>query len=149
MLTELCDFLKNWFVVELCEGDFVIANGSITYADGKELPLQDGQYFYISGAIFNHGVYQYGAEETTLKDEEFNGTVRTMAIPPELVKLAEDIAAWRAKNESLDSAMMSPFNSESFGGYSYSKSGGNTANTANGGSWQSVFGNRLARYRKV
>lgn len=149
MLTELCDYLKNWFEVELCDGDFIIVGGSITYADGEELPLQIGQYFYISGAIFNHGVYQYGSEETTLKDEAFNGTVRTMAIPPELVTLAGEIEAWRAKNESLDSPMMSPYTSESFGGYSYNKSGGNSADGTNGSSWQSVFGNRLMRYRKV
>lgn len=149
MLTELCDYLKNWFVVSMYYGDFKIADGAITYADGTGLPLQIGQHFRIVDSIFNDGVYEYGAEQS-LKDEVFEGSVWAMAIPPKLIKMVnEEIIPWRVKNESLDSAMMSPFNSESFGGYSYSKSGGNTANTANGGSWQSVFGNRLARYRKV
>lgn len=149
MLTELCDYLKNWFVVSMYYGDFKIADGAITYADGRELPLQIGQHFRITDSIFNNAVYEYGKAEQGMIDETFTGSVWAMAVPLEVLKLAESIAAWRDKNESLDSAMMSPFNSESFGGYSYSKSGGNTANAANGGSWQSVFGNRLARYRKV
>lgn len=158
MLTELCGYLKNWFVEEMIFGDFKIADGLLTYADGSELPLQDGQYFRIIGSVFNDGCHNHpssmgeGASSSSsisLKDEEFNGAVWTMAVPSDVLKLADEIAAWRAKYEGADSAALSPFNSESFGGYSYSKSGGNTASGANGSSWQSVFGNRLLRYRKV
>lgn len=155
MLTELCGYLKNWFVLEMRYGDFKIVDGVLTYADGKELPIQSGQYFRIIGSIFNDGVYECNWIEpaqdfsTELKNEGFNGSVWTMAVPPEVIKLADDIKAWQDKYGGVDSAMMSPFSSESFGGYSYSKSAGNTADGGNGTSWQSVFGNRLARFRKV
>lgn len=158
MLTELCAFLKNYFVDEMRYGDFKITNGIITYADGTELPLQDGQYFRIIGSIFNDGCHlittngEEGAEalsNPTLRDEEFNGSVWTMAVPKDVLDIADEIAAWRAKYEGADSPALSPFNSESFGGYSYSKSAGNTASGSTGTTWQSVFGNRLIRYRKV
>ena len=150
MLTELCGYLKNWFEVDKLYGDFVVDEGTITYADGTELPLQSGQHFRIVDSIFNDGVYSYdedGLKE--LSEESFEGSVWCLAIPKDVLALADEIAAWRQKYEGADSAALSPFNSESFGGYSYSKSGGNTADGSNGSSWQSVFGNRLIRYRKI
>lgn len=149
MLTELCGYLKNWFEVEMLYGDFKIADSLITYADGTELPIQDGQHFRIIGSIFNDGVYEYSDEIEELKNENFNGSVWLMAIPKEVIALAIEIGEWQTKYAGADSAALSPFNSESFGGYSYSKSGGNTAAGGAGNSWQSVFGNRLMRYRKV
>jgi hypothetical protein len=152
MLTELCGYLKNWFEKEKCYGDFVITNGQITFADGTELPLQDGQHFRVIGSVFNDGVYCHTGEQdspTLLRDEAFKGSVWCLAIPPDVLTLESEISAWRAKYEGIDSPVMSPYTSESFGGYSYSKTSGNTANGDNGGSWQSVFGNRLARYRKI
>ena len=150
MLTELCGYLKNWFEVEMLYGEFVITAGSISYADGTELPLQSGQHFRIIDSIFNDGVYTYESEDDLpAKDETFEGSVWCLAIPKEVIDLSAEIDAWRAKYEGADSAALSPFTSESFGGYSYSKSGGNTAAMDNGSSWQSVFGNRLLRYRKV
>ena len=159
MLTELCGYLRNWFQDEKLYGDFKIADGLISYADGTELPLQEGQYFRVIGSVFNDGVYKYANsvsstessadDSSLLKDEEFDGSVWTMKVPPDFVALANDIKAWQDKNGSLDSAAMSPFSSESFGGYSYSKSSGNTADGSSGASWQSVFGNRIMRYRKV
>lgn len=147
MLTELCDYLKNWFVVSMYYGDFKIADGAITYADGRELPLQIGQHFRITDSIFNNAVYEFGKAEQGMTDETFTGSVWAMAVPPEVLKVGNEIAAWKAKYEGVDSAMMSPFNSESLYGYNYSKSSG----ADGGGGWQSnpVFKNKLARYRKV
>ena len=149
MLTELCGYLKNWFEVDKLYGAFKITSGVITYADGTELPILEGQHFRVIGSIFNDGVYEYGDETSGLKDEVFIGSVWILAIPKELLSLAVEISEWQTKYAGADSAALSPFNSESFGGYSYSKSGGNTANGSAGNSWQSVFGNRLMRYRKV
>ena len=149
MLTELCGYLKNWFEVDKLYGGFKIASGVITYADGEELPILEGQHFRIIGSIFNDGVYEYSDEIKELKDEDFTGSVWLLAIPKDLISLATDISEWMTKYAGADSAALSPFNSESFGGYSYSKSGGNTAAGNAGSSWQSVFGNRLMRYRKV
>lgn len=162
MLTELCLFLKNWFEVEKYYGDFVISDGVVTYSDGTALSLQEGQYYRIIGSIFNDGVYVSSTntpEDNTslknasgeLKDESFNGSIWALAIPKEVVALSEEIAAWKAKYEGADSAALSPFNSESFGGYSYSKSGGGSgaSNGTGAGGWQGAFANQLARYRKV
>ena len=42
------------------------------------LPLQDGQYYLVSGSIFNDGVYQYHKGNTApLQEETFNGVVVT------------------------------------------------------------------------
>ena len=150
MLTALCGYLKNWFEVDRLYGDFKIIDGAITYADGTTLPLQNGQHFRIIDSIFNDGVYQYPpVTSVVLKDEEFSGSVWCLAIPNEVLALADDIATWQDKYGGVDSAAMSPFSSEGFGGYSYSKSSGNTADGSAGNSWQSVFGNRLQRYRKI
>ena len=153
MLTELCGYLKNWFEKEKCYGDFVISNGHITFADGTELPLQDGQYFRVIDSVFNDGVHKNvePSEDSpsTLTDETFTGSVWAMAVPREVIALAEEIKAWSDKYAGADSAALSPFSSESFGGYSYSKSAGNSADGSTGTSWQSVFGNKLVRYRKV
>ena len=46
------------------------------------LPLQDGQYYLVSGSIFNDGVYQYHKGNTApLQEETFNGVVVPLAIP--------------------------------------------------------------------
>ena len=149
MLTELCGYLKNWFEVVKLYGDFKIASGVITYADETELPILEGQHFRIIDSIFNDGVYEYSDEIKDLKDEVFKGSIWLMAIPRDLLAIAAEISDWQSKYGGVDSAALSPYNSESFGGYSYSKSGGNTADKSSGASWQSVFGNRLMRYRKM
>lgn len=144
MLTELCQELKNWFVREKYTGTFQIENGNIT-ADF----LLDGQYFRIMGSIFSDGVHRYPA--TDLPDETFTGSVWALAIPEPVINLATEIQAWRDKYEIADSAAMSPFASESFGGYSYSKSaGGNSSSGASAApGWQSVFRTRLNMWRKL
>ena len=78
MLTQICQYLRNWFVRDKYFGNFKIENGVLTYADGTALPLLNGQYFRIVGSILNDGVYQTGE---ALADEEFNGAVWSMAIP--------------------------------------------------------------------
>lgn len=154
MLTELCGYLKNWFEVNKLYGDFAITDNHVTYADGTELPLQDGQYFRVIGSIFNDGVYissflnsgDSAESPENMRNEEFNGSIWLLAIPQDVIAIADEISAWRAKYEGEDSAMLSPYTSESFGGYSYSK-----GNDANGSmtSWQTAFNSRLSNYRKV
>ena len=144
MLTELCQELRNWFDRERYTGTFEITGGNIT-ADF----LQTGQYFRIIGSVFNDGVHQYQAND--LQDETFDGAVWALAIPCPIIKLATEIAAWREKNEAADSANMSPFMSESFGGYSYSKGASNRSTGASGGSlsWKDVFSARMNAWRKL
>ena len=144
MLTELCQELHNWFEREIRTGSFTISGGNIT-ADF----LLPGQYFRIVGSLFSDGVHQYPAAD--LPSETFDGAVWSLAIPKAVIKLATEIAAWRDKYEAADSAAMSPFSSESFGGYSYSKSGtGNSKDGGTtGGSWRTAFASRLNIWRKL
>lgn len=143
MLTELCQELRNWFDLERHSGTFAIENGNIA-ADF----LAEGQYFRIMGSIFSDGVHQYPAAD--LPAETFTGAVWALGIPKPVINLAAEIAAWRAKYEATDSAAMSPFSSESFGGYSYSKSGsGSSASGSTNGSWKTAFASRLNMWRKL
>ena len=148
MLSELCHELNNWFDRSRYLGDFIIQNGEIISRNDGSMGLQNGQYFRIIGSIFNDGVHQYPA--TDLHDEEFEGAVWGMAVPQEVIALAEDIAAWQDKYGGVDSEAMSPYQSESFGGYSYSKSGGGASDgTSNAGTWQGTFTARLNKWRKI
>lgn len=144
VLTELCQEIRNYFERERHTGTFEITGGNIT-ADF----LQDGQYYRIAGSVFNDGVHQYPSGD--LRSETFTGFVDALAIPEPVIKLATEIAEWREKYEAIDSAAMSPFQSESFGGYSYSKGGSNRASGANSSSssWVDAFGARLNRWRKL
>ena len=154
MLEELCHELNNWFDENPKDGtkrhyfgEFTIENGAL---DLSEIGIQTGQYFRIVGSVFNDGVYQYPANG--LADEIFDGAVWAMAIPSPVIALADDVDAWQSKYGSVDSLAMSPFQSESFGGYSYSKSNsnGSTGNGSGGaGTWQDAFANRLNKWRKI
>lgn len=143
MLTELCQELHNWFEREKRSGSFRIVDGTLE-ADF----LLPGQYFRVMGSIFNDGVHQYGTD--TLNDEDFTGSVWSLAIPDAVIKLAEDIDAWRTKYEAAGSSAMSPYMSESFGGYSYAK-GSASSGTQTGGatSWRTSFASRMNAWRKV
>lgn len=142
MLTEICQELRNWFERERYFGTFEISGGEFT-ADF----LTDGQYYRILGSVFNDGVHKYG--EAGLTDETFEGSVWSLGIPKAVIKLAEDIAEWQNKYGTVDSAAMSPFTSESFGGYTYSKGSGSTSGGGGGADWRSAFANRLNAWRKL
>ena len=144
---EVCQYLRNWFDRKQPHfvGDITIENGALPQTYG----LKVGQYFRIVGSTLNDGVYQYPV--TTLTDETFTGAVWGMALPNIFIELLNDIEAWKTKYASVDSAAMSPFSSESVSGvYSYSKNtGGNDTTKDKSGTWQGVFGARLAPYRKM
>lgn len=156
MLTEICQYLRNWFNRKPDGGDypkynatFIVSDGGIAFEDGSGLPLLEGQHFRILGSVLNEGVYRHPA--TGLKDETFTGAVWAMAVPPEVLTLAEEIGAWQSKYGGSDSTAMSPYSSESFGGYSYTKGSGtaNADGTSGTTTWQSTFAARLAPWRKI
>ena len=139
MLEQVLMHLKNWFLVPggIHEGTYTIEDGGIT------LPfLANGQYFRICGSVFNDGLHQYPEED--LKTETFDGTVWALAVPQAVIELAAEIEAWQKKNGD---ASVSPYQSESFGGYQYSKA----TDSASGGAvtWQSAFRSRLSAWRKL
>ena len=140
MLEQVLMHLKNWFLVPggIHEGTYTIEDGGIT------LPfLANGQYFRICGSVFNDGLYQY-VPDLKLTDETFDGTVWALAIPKAVLDLATEIESWQKKNGD---ASVSPYQSESFGGYSYSKA----TDSASGGAvtWQTAFRSRMNNYRKL
>ena len=139
MLTELCAELRNYFEVPNGRhfGKFEISGGSIAPLDF----LQEGQYFRIIGSVFNDGVYQY--PDTSLTDEVFEGAVWAMAVPPSIIALSAEIKAY---NDS-EAGKPSPYASESFGGYSYTKF--TDGNGGDGSRWQKAFASRLNKWRKI
>ena len=139
MLEQVLMHLKNWFLVPggIHEGTYTIEDGGIA------LPfLANGQYFRICGSVFNDGLYQYPAGD--LKTETFDGSVWALAVPQAVIELAAEIEAWETKNGEAASGI---YQSESFGGYSYSKA----TDSATGGAvtWQSAFRSRLSAWRKL
>lgn len=148
MLTEICAEIRNYFCLEddRILGDFAVVDGAIT----PDQEIEDDQYYRIVGSIYNDGVHKQGDE---LVDEgSFHGAVWKMRVPQSVIDLSNEIAAWQAENGSAQSANMSPFTSESFGGYSYSKSSGGSTGSGAGSSavtWQTMFEKRLNPYRRA
>lgn len=140
MLEQILTHIHNWFQIGIYPGTYTISDGGIT------LPfLQDGQYFRIVGSLFNDGLHQYGPSMELLRDETFDGAVWALSVPKAVVELAVEIAAWREKYKGT---VESPYTSESFGGYSYTKASGAGDSTGSGG-WQAAFRVRLNPYRKL
>lgn len=137
MLTEVCAEIRNYFVKDIHNGTYEIVGGKITPLDF----IQENQYFRIIGSVFNDGVYQNTAD-LVLTDEIFSGSVWSMAVPPSVIDLAEEIKKYNESDEAKPSAYIS----ESFGGYSYSK-----ATDKNGApmGWKKVFASRLNPYRRI
>ena len=139
MLEQVLMNIRNWFPVKggIHSGTFTIKDGGIT------LPfLADGQYFRICGSVFNDGLHQYPASD--LKAETFEGTVWDLAVPQAVIDLATEIEAWQTKNGEAASGI---YQSESFGGYSYSKA--TDAETGGAVTWQSAFKKQLSAWRKI
>lgn len=144
MLEEVLTKICNWFRVKdsadgIHPGTFAIKGGRI------DLPfLKDGQYFRIIGSVFNDGLHQYHAppaedtppvaeetdaaeglepegteepKESDLTDETFDGKIWALAIPREIIKIAAEMAEWQEKYGAKAAGV---YQSESFGGYSYS-----------------------------
>ena len=139
MLEEILNYIHNYFEKSVWRGNIVISSNSLSVDF-----LQEGQYFKIVGSVFNDGIHQYPCND--LHDEIFNGTIIAMAIPVELLNLAEEIDTWQNKYQEQ---LNSPYQSESFGGYSYTKRSGNTNTNESGVSWQTVFGKKLNHWRKI
>lgn len=143
MLDEVCGYLNNWF---LAPGG--VHAGSYTVMDGKlTLPfLAEGQYYRIIGSVFSDGIHRAGDTDDVLPPESFRGAVWALAIPPAVIKIAEEIKAWEAANAAT---LASPYQSESFGGYSYTKATAGGSGTQQALTWRNVYAAKLARWRKL
>lgn len=136
-LLDLCDYLHNNF--EACRfiGEIKIEDGKVVGVD-----LEDDRYFRIIGSAFNDGIYKFSSV-LELKDEVFDGAIVIMSVPPYILDMVTEISNWESENAN---SLASPYQSESFGGYSYSKA---TSSTGGMVTWRDVFAKRLSRYKKI
>ena len=153
MLTDVCHHLHNYFETDRYEGVFTIQGGAITLSF-----LVVGQRFRILGSAANDGIYTYHATgviwdddnkaAVSLIDETFKGVIISMGVPREALQLVEEINAWKTKYAD---SLSSPFQQESFGGYSYTKATGGHGTGEMGSpiNWQDMFRGRLNAYRKI
>ena len=122
------------------EGEFGIVGGSLE-VEG----LEDGQWFWVEGSALNDGLHLYPADD--LEDEEFEGRVVFLRVPRNVVELAEDIESWVYDNAKV---LDGPYQSESFGGYSYTKaSTGSGSDGTYVDGWQAHFASRMRPFRKI
>lgn len=141
-LDDYCAELKNYFIADFDKDihldKYTISNNSITLDF-----LDENQYFRIVGSKFNDGVYKYD-NELNLIDETFNGAIWAMSIPPQFIEAVSEATTYLTAHPN---AMV--LQSESFGGYSYTRSiGGSTA--LNGfGYLPSTIADKLNRYRRI
>ena len=149
MVGEICAEIKNYFTYanDKYIGDFVISEGQIS-------PIIDipTDYIRIVGSRLNDGVHKMAdLVEHPLQDESFHGAVWVMSPPADFLALVEEIKAWQEKYGGVDSENMSPFTSESFGGYSYSKASGGSSESGSSSvpTWQSQYASRLKLYRRI
>ena len=134
MFAEVLDYLHNWFVKSRVDGEFTIEANVLTPCDALV-----GQYIRIEGSIFNDGVYKYGVD-SFVAEETFKGSVYLLAIPKDLENLVAEISTF------VDEHEVSDIQSESFGGYSYTKKSGENGNSYG---WVDEFRGRLKRWRKL
>ena len=147
MLTEICAEIKNYFSGEKDRhiGNFAIVNGAVT--PSIDFPTN---YFRIIGSYLNDGVHKV-SDNDLIDEPEFHGAIWIMSPPNHFIGLVEEIESWQEMNGGANSVAMSPYQSESFGGYSYTKaSGSQSQNGASGApTWLSQYASRLRIYRKI
>ena len=147
MLEEVLRYVNNRFdrradgsYVGSVSGRFSVEGGMLD-VDGPK----PGQYYWLEGSTLNDGLHLH--PDNDMADEEFEGTVTLLAVPRAVVALADEIGEWCEANAE---AIGGPYQSESFGGYSYTRAqGGSSGNETPSAAWQVQFGARLRPYRKL
>lgn len=144
MLSEICAEIKNHFTYEEDRhvGDWTIKDGVVT--PSLDFPTE---YIRIVGSRLNDGVHK--VSEMQLKDETFHGGIWIMSPPNDFLALVAEIESWQEKYGGVASENMSPFTSESFDGYSYSKASGSSAAGGVVTTWQGQYASRLKIYRRI
>lgn len=133
MINAVCAEIRNYFVKSVHSGRFTVKDGTI------QLPfLVEGQYFRVVGSVLNDGIYQYPA--ASLQNETFSGKIVAMAVPPTFISLIDKIEKFNNKND------ISPYTSESWGGYSYIKA---TDGNGQAVGWKTAFAKELNAWRKI
>lgn len=139
-LEEYCANLKNYFLSDsdkdIYIGVYSIKNNMIDV----DKFISENQYFRIVGSKFNDGVYKY-TKDLELIDETFKGAIWAMSVPPHFISAVEE-----ANKYLLEHPNAMALQSESFGGYSYTRG----SDSGNGfGYFPSSISEKLNRYRRV
>jgi hypothetical protein len=136
MLEAILNSLHNWFIIPGAArcGTFEVASGTLDVDF-----LQSDQYYRIEGSVFNDGLHQH--PDAGMQDEVFTGTIYPMAVPRAVIELSMKIEKWCENNPESDKV------SESFDGYSYTRSSGADGSAAGG--WQTAFRTQLMPWKKV
>lgn len=146
MLEEAMRYVNNRFdrdsrgrAYGSASGGFSVSGGTLE-VDG----LKEGQFFWVEGSALNDGLHQY--PDSGMRDEEFDGRVVFLVVPNSFADLCSEISAWCEANAQ---AISGPYQSESFGGYSYTMANASSGAETPAAAWQAHFGARLRPYRKL
>lgn len=134
---EIMRQCRNFFpdIENQHSGTFTITDGAIDLDF-----VSDNQLFLIEKSHFNDGVHEYPTE--SLRDETFEGIITPLCPPADFLDFIREVQEW---DEATKEKRLSPYQSESFAGYSYTKA------TANGrtATWKDIFSDRINTWRKV
>lgn len=146
ILEQVLNHIHNWFVYDQMDVRCVIEGGSLP----ASVSIPEGAWYRIQGSLFNDGLHRHPAPD--LDDETFDGIITVCAIPNALLNVVDEIEDWLEHYQTAMGKLQdSPYQSESFDGYSYSIRGDLTAQNGSGGltGWQAAFASRLNPWRKV
>ena len=151
LLEQVLWHIHNWFPRETVKGSCSIVGGSLPASFEDE--MLEGQWYRIEGRYLNDGLHQHPADD--LEDEDFDATITLLSIPKALLNLVEEIEEWVDDNAEADrAARKGVYQSESFGGYTYtrradtrSQSGSGTSPSLTG--WKAAFAADLNAWRKI
>lgn len=128
--------VNNFFDRARYTGHFFISGGKITLP--MELP--EKTWIAISGSMWHDGVHELQSPyDLPAPDEEFDGTVYILHPPASFLDLCKSIAEYDEKTP------VGAFMSESFGSYSYTRTGGQNGVKT----WQEAYALQLRPYRRM
>ena len=145
MIDEICAEIRNYFSPpdDRYIGNFSVVNGVIF--PSLSFPTD---YIRIVGSHKKNGVHQI-SQNDLIDEPEFHGGVWIMTPPKAFLDLVNDISDWQEKYGGIDSMAMSPYASENYGGYGYSKMTGAGSGASAFVDWKSAFAGRLNLYRRM
>ena len=129
--------VRNYFPAACMDGEWTVSGGMLT-------PLPDSTpdgLIAVTGAVHINGVYRLtGGQFPAPADETWHGRIWLLTPPADFLSLCEEISAYTAAHPAT------PVISEKFAEHSHT-----VATTGRGApvSWQAVFADRLAPFRKM
>jgi hypothetical protein len=156
MMLEVMREVRNFFDVSVERREFVLSKGKISLSGKYEV----GQYILLTGSLLVNGVYRVAAVSRgryTLDlptgqaggaeiDEKWAGIVYGLAVPPEFVKLCEEIQKFdeSSGNNNIVSETV-------IGVHSWTRATRTDGSRAKGVpvTWRDMYADRLNHYRRM